>query len=135
MRSADPESTTRGCPLRRKMDISQANLWRNEEAPFPQGLEAVFKGVLRKKHAGQTTLEPVVSAIAACQIKSIKSDAYEDFGMQPKVAVVRYPTYGYHRSQQSVREIGQRLPNVLQAYRLFPRHPENRQKPHNTRSH
>jgi hypothetical protein len=71
------------------MDISRANLWRNEEAPFPQGLGAVFKGVLRKKHAGQITPEPIINGTAICLIKSIKSYAYEDFAMQSKVAIVR----------------------------------------------
>lgn len=128
MRSADPESTTRGCPLRRKMDISRANLWRNEEAPFPQGLGAVFKGVLRKKHAGQTTLEPVISGTPTSVIRLIISCSYVDFRMQSKVAIVRWPTYEYHRTHQTIREIGQTLANVLQAQRLFPRHPQNRGK-------
>jgi hypothetical protein len=33
-------------------------LWRNQEGPFPQAIGAVFKGVLRKKHAGFLASEP-----------------------------------------------------------------------------
>jgi len=51
VQSVDPESATRGCPLRRTLDISERALWRNEEAPRPQPVGALFDQVLRKKHA------------------------------------------------------------------------------------
>jgi hypothetical protein len=41
-------------PLRRIADIKSTDLRRNEEAPFPQGLEALFERVLRKKHVFMT---------------------------------------------------------------------------------
>src|SRR5450830_421888 len=54
MRSVNPDSTTRGCPLRRSSNIIECAPWRNEEAVCPQALGALFDRVLRKKHARST---------------------------------------------------------------------------------
>src|SRR5665647_634173 len=51
MQSVYPNSTTRGCPLRRSSNIIEGGLRRNEEAPFPQARRALSSRVLRKKHA------------------------------------------------------------------------------------
>jgi hypothetical protein len=58
------------------VDISRANLWRNEEGLFPQGVGAVFKGVLRKKHARFADLELVVKLTHRTLIYYYNSIAY-----------------------------------------------------------
>jgi len=46
-----PGSATGGCPPPSLCHINRTPPPSNEEAPFPQGLKALFERVLRKKHA------------------------------------------------------------------------------------
>ena len=49
--SCSPDSATGGCPPPSLSHISERTPLSNEEAPFPQVLTALFRRVLRKKHA------------------------------------------------------------------------------------
>ena len=49
--TCSPDSATGGCPPPSLSHISERTPLSNEEAPFPQVLTALFRRVLRKKHA------------------------------------------------------------------------------------
>jgi hypothetical protein len=51
MRSVNRTARHGDAPLRRTYDIIDCGVRCNEEEPFPQALEALFKQLLRKKHA------------------------------------------------------------------------------------